>query len=445
MWTDVQAIPNSPKALVNDLDLELRNITNNTIWQPWVLNSTTNISALQQLPVRKRDSLNVAEQITVDNPLAGNYEFTVKGFAIPVGAQNFSIAYQVDTINTFNWYFPTSTDHLFPAQTNVIRFQSGYSTTTGQLELSTDNGNSWQLISSAIDLTRGYYKLVTPDLFSKALLRMKINSEIFVTDTFTISNRITTAVGFNCADSFMISWPKVTTASGYQVSRLGNRYMETFLTTTDTFAIFSKNTNTAKHFAITPMLGNKPAVSTYTFNYETAGTGCYVKSFLAIADLLNNGILSLELGTIYQVQSIRYEKQLANGFVEIGSQKIINNVQFQFTDKNLINGSNIYRVVLELTGGRKIYSPTAILYYIGKNTIAVYPNPLQRNGTLTVLAEQETDQYFELINNIGIVVLKKVVTDYPKQFALQNLPKGIYFYRFLKQGIKIQSGVLIIQ
>ena len=184
VWTDPQAVPNTTKALVNDLDLELRFIANNTLWQPWVLNSTANISALQQLPVRKRDSLNVAEQITVDNPPAGNYQFIVKGFTIPLGSQNFSIAYQQDSVDTFNWYFPTSTDHLFPAQTNVIRFESGYSTTTGQLEMSIDNGNSWQMVSNNIDLAKGYYKISTPDLLSKALLRMKINSEIFTTETF---------------------------------------------------------------------------------------------------------------------------------------------------------------------------------------------------------------------------------------------------------------------
>ncbi len=444
VWTDVQAIPNTPKALVNDLDLELRNITNNTIWQPWVLNSTANISALQQLPVRKRDSLNVVEQITVDNPLAGNYEFTVKGFAIPVGAQNFSIAYQVDTANTFNWYFPTSTDHLFPAQTNIIRFESGYSTTTGQLELSTDNGNSWQLISSAIDLTKGYYKLVTPDLFSKALLRMKINSEIFVTDTFTISKRITTAVGFNCADSFMISWPRVTAASGYQISRLGNRYMETFLITTDTFAIFAKNTNTAKHYTITPLLGTKTAVRTYTFNYETAGTGCYVKSLLASLNLSNEGMLLLELGTTVRIKSIAFEKQGVNGFIQINKITNITSLQYNAIDKTIKPGSNIYRAAIELTDGRLIYSSTAIIYFVGTKPAVVYPNPINRNGSLTILSEQNEALQFQLIDNNGIVVLQKQVSDYPQQISLVNLPKGIYYFRLLKENQKIETGILII-
>jgi hypothetical protein len=83
VWTDPPAAPNAAKALVNDLDLTIA--LGSTTWQPWVLNSTANINSLQQLPVRKRDSLNVVEQITIDNPVAGDYTVTVHGFAIPAG------------------------------------------------------------------------------------------------------------------------------------------------------------------------------------------------------------------------------------------------------------------------------------------------------------------------------------------------------------------------
>ncbi len=443
VWADPQAAPNTVKALVNDLDLELWYVATTTVCQPWVLNSTANITALQQLPVRKRDSLNVVEQITLDNPLAGNYEFNVKGFAIPLGTQNFSIAYQLDSTDTFSWYFPTSTDHLFPAQTNVIRFESGFNNLTAQLEMSIDNGNNWQLVSNNIDLTKGYYKLSTPDLFSKALLRMKINTSTFTTDTFTISKRINTTVGFNCPDSFLISWPRVAAASGYQLSHLGNQYMEPFFITTDTFVVISKTASPSKYYSVTPLLNNKAAVRTYTFNYETQGTGCYVKSFLANLTLSNEGNLLLELGTTYQVKSIRFEKQTTTGFRLVEKITTINGLQYQSIDPSIIPGSNIYRAVIELTDGRLIYSSTAIIYFVGTNPAVVYPNPVQRNGSLTVLAENEALQ-FQLIDNNGRVVLQKKLTDYPQQLSLLNLPKGIYYFRLMKDNRKVQSGVVII-
>lgn len=445
VWTDPQAIPNSAKALVNDLDVELKNKTTGTIWQPWVLNSSANITALQQPPSRKRDSLNTVEQITVDNPLAGVYELTVKGYAIPSGTQNFSIAYQLDSVDTFNWYFPTAADHLFPAQTNVLRFESGFNATSGRLEISTDNGTNWQLVSNNADITKGYYQLPTPDSFGKALLRMTINNQSFTTDTFTISKRITASVGFNCVDSFLIAWPKVATASAYQVYRLGAQYMEPLVITTDTFAVFSKITNTAKHYAIAPLLNNLPALSTYTFNYELQGTGCYFKSLLANLNNANQGELTLELGTTYHVKSISFEKQTSNGFRLLDKQTTITGFQYQSLDKFVTPGTNTYRAVVELTDGRFIYSTFAIIYFVGSSSAVIYPNPVQQNGSLTILSKQDGQLIFQLIDNMGRLVLQKQLVDSPEQLSLLNLPGGIYHYRLLRDAKKVQSGSIIIR
>ncbi len=444
VWTDLQALPNVSKALVNDLDFELKQISNSTLWQPWVLNSAANISAIQQTPVRKRDSLNVVEQITVENPPAGNYELTVKGFAVPSGTQNFSIAYQLDSANTFNWYFPTSTDHLFSGETNVIRFESGFPASTGLLEMSTDNGNSWQLISPTADITKGYYKLQTPSLTSKAILRMTINSQVFTTDTFTISKRNVPTVGFNCIDSFLLIWPKVTEASSYRLSRLGNQYMESFLTTTDTFAVFPKSTNPVKYYSVTPLIGTKAAVRSYTFNYETAGTGCYIKNFFADLNLSNEAELTLELGTTLRIKSIAFEKLTAVGFKQIDKTTAINTFQYYSLDKTIRPGSNIYRAVIELTNGQLIYSTAAAIYFIGADPLVVYPNPVQRNGSLTILSRLDDGLIFQLIDNYGKVVLQKKITESPQQLSLYSLPKGIYYFRLLKQNQKQQSEKLII-
>lgn len=444
VWTDPQAIPNSPKAIINDLDMGLVHAATNTTWLPWVLNTAANSSSLQQLPVRKRDSLNVAEQITVDFPVSGEYIITVKGSSIPTGSQNFSIAYQLDSVDTFNWLFPTSTDHLFPTQTNLIRFESSFATSTGIMEMSIDKGASWQLVSNNIDLTKGFFKIQVPDIFSKTLLRMKINSQTFTSDTFTISKRLTPFVGFNCSDSFMLVWPKVKEASSYQLYRLGNLYMEPFQTTTDTFAIFSKINNPQKYYAIAPLLQNKTTIRTYTFNYELQGTGCYIKSFFASLSSTNEAELKLLLGTTYNIKSILFEKQTATGFSLIEKQTVINGLTYLSLDKKIHPGSNIYRVVLELTDGRLITTPVAIIYFIGETTAVIYPNPVQRNGSVTILSKLEDQLFFQLIDNLGRVVLQKQLTDELQQISTNNLQKGIYYYRIIKKDRKVQTGRLII-
>lgn len=444
VWNDAPAVPNSSKALVNDLDMELVNSTDNSIWHPWVLNAAPSSTALQQSPVRKRDSLNVVEQITIDSPMAASYIISVKGFAIPSGTQDFSIAYQLDSADAFTWLFPTGSDHLTSGSSNIIRFESSFTSPLGLLEWSIDNGNTWQTISNSVELSKGFYRISTPDIFSKALLRISLNGQLFTTDTFTISKRIFTTVGFNCPDSFLLAWSRVPAASGYQIYQLNRQYMQPLLTTADTFMLFSKNINPSKHYAVAPLLGNIVALRSYTFNYETAGTGCYFKSILARLRLGDEAEISVDLGTNYGIQSLRIEKQTPDGFTLIKKITNLSGLTFQALDPSVYPGTNRYRAVVELSGGRLIYSDIAIIYSVGLQPAVIYPNPVRRNEKITILAKIEDQIIFQLIDNVGREVRRKQLTEFPEQISFENLPKGVYFFRILKENKKIQSGSIII-
>ena len=61
---------------INDIDIEL--ITPPGIsYKPWVLDYAANSSNLNQNAVRNFDGRNNMEQVTIDNPLAGNYTLNV--------------------------------------------------------------------------------------------------------------------------------------------------------------------------------------------------------------------------------------------------------------------------------------------------------------------------------------------------------------------------------
>lgn len=444
VWTDPAAAPNNTKALINDLDLTVTDVSNNTVLQPWVLNSGSSASALQQLPIRKRDSLNVVEQVTIDAPSAGNYLVTVNGYAVSSASSNFAIAYSIDTIDRFIWHFPTGSDHLFPGQANVLRFHSSYANTSGTLLLSTDDGINWQTIDANVDLSKGYYQLNTSQISSRAILRMMINNTSYNSNTFTISQRPITTVGFNCADSVMFSWTAVPAATAYRITQLGSQYMEPLIVTTSNFLVLSKQTITSKHFAVTPLYGNVAAVRSYTYNYETQGTGCYIRSFIANKTINDEGSLNLELSTGYQVKSISFEEYTRNGFIPISQQPFANNLLLSAIDPELILGNNLYRAVIELQNGNLIYSDTASIYHTGSKNAVIYPNPAPVKGSVTVLTEQD-DLQFQLIDNNGRIVLQQRINDYPQQVSLTNVQRGIYYYRLVKKNNKVQSGILIIQ
>ena len=103
VWNDPPAVPNATKALINDLDLELSEISSGQSWRPWVLNPFPHVDSLSQLAKRKKDTLNNIEQITIENPVAGIYQLKVTGENVTTTSQNVHIAWQLDPADRFEW------------------------------------------------------------------------------------------------------------------------------------------------------------------------------------------------------------------------------------------------------------------------------------------------------------------------------------------------------
>src|SRR5436190_2103289 len=240
-----------PNSLINDLDLELKEVSSGQTWQPWGLNSFPHVDSLLQLAKRKRDSLNNIEQITIDNPAAGNYQLKVTAFKVITASQNFHIAWELDSANKFEWQFPTANDFIFPSKNNTIRWQSSFANTSGTLEYST-GGNICQPLEISVDLNTGDYTWSVPAVTSIGLLRMSIGTNVFVSDTFTIANRTITGVGFNCPDSFLFYWNKLPGITNYTVYKLGSKYLEPITVTSDSFMLLAKTTNPSLHYAVAP-------------------------------------------------------------------------------------------------------------------------------------------------------------------------------------------------
>ncbi|HEY0680414.1 MAG TPA: S8 family serine peptidase, partial [Chitinophagaceae bacterium] len=170
-WTDPPAQANAFSALVNDLDLELVHLQSGNSWLPWTLSRFALRDSLLLPAIRGRDSINNAEQITLENPPAGDYEINVKGKRISSSSQSYFISYGADTMNRFNWMYPMPADPVMSGTNQMLRWTSGYAAgTTGKLELSLTRGTSWETIESNADLSRNYIRFTTPDTFSTALV-----------------------------------------------------------------------------------------------------------------------------------------------------------------------------------------------------------------------------------------------------------------------------------
>ena len=394
VWNDLPAASNAFTALKNDLDIRVTSPTSQ-VFLPWVLNSFPNIDSLNLLPVRKRDSLNNIEQVTIEDPTAGNYTINVSGFSVQGQAQPFSIAYQFDTANTFFWHFPAAADNIFPAAYNLLRWGSSFGNSAASMDYSVDKGITWLPIPTSINLSAGYTKWIAPDTNTTALLRMNIGVTHFVSDTFTISARSDIHVGFNCPDSVLLYWNRNNGVTKYQLSGLGSKYLEPIIAVADTQYIFKKTSLPNTSFAVSALFAGKPGVKSYTLNYNTQGTSCYVNNLTA--DLKNNnGFIQLSLGTTYLVKKIIFQKLSGGNFITLAEDNIINGTRYNTTDVNLHTGYNIYRVVVYLTDGKIIYSSIEQIFYQGNNDVIIFPNPVVAGSILHL--------NFRLLNNQLIIL-----------------------------------------
>ena len=444
VWNDLPAAPNVAKALINDLDLELKEISSGLIWQPWVLNPFPHVDSLLQLPKRKRDTLNNTEQITVENPAAGNYQLKVTGFNVTTASQNFHVAWQIDSADKFEWQFPTANDFIFPSANNTIRWRSSFATSNGTLEYSI-GGNIWQLIQNSTDLNSGNYKWNVPSATSIALLRMTIGSNVFLSDTFTIANRTTTGVGFNCPDSFLIYWNKLPSVTNYEIYKLGEKYLEPLTLTADSFLILGKTTNPSLHYAAAPIIGNREGVKSYTFNYTIQGVECYVRSFLAFL-IGNTAQLTFSVGSLYNVNKIVFEK--FNGTVYTPFHTIANPTAliYNFTDGSLMKGLNVYRVRLELAGGRVIYSSIETVYYFDGSEFIVYPNPASQYSPITILSDNQFEPAtLQVISMQGQKIYEMKLNDVSNQLPVGRLSKGVHLLRITRKDQKDVVLKLFVQ
>ena len=444
-WTDPAAVANAPKALINDLDIELVNNGNGQVWQPWVLSPAPILDSLLLPAVRKKDTLNNIEQITIDNPATGTYTIRVKGFSIPAGSQPFFIAWQAVAADAFQWQFPVAVDYVKGGENSLVRWSSTFNTTAGLLEYSLNKGVSWQTVNNATALATGSAYWPAPDTFSNALLRMTINGQVFTSDTFTISSVMPVSVGFNCPDSAMLYWNRVPGVNNYAVYRLGDKYLQPLLTTADTSLIIRQPGNLL-WYTVAPVIGNRQGLKAYTINYQTQGVDCYLKNFLAGLENANTGVLSAEIGTTYNVKSITFEKRMGNGYQPLLTVQPVTTLAFEWVDRNLVDGVNTYRVAIELSNGKIIYSDPQSIYYFLTTRYIIFPNPVKVTGSLWVLTKEEPENtHLLLFNTLGQQVLQYRLSQTVETVPLNGLKNGLYFILIQKNGKKEFTGKVMVR
>lgn len=453
-WTDTAAAVNNSKALTNDLDLEIVHIGSGIIYKPWVLNMFPHFDSLGKLPTRKRDSLNTAEQVSIELPASGNYQIRVTGTSV-TGMVPFNIAFNIDTLNTFTFTSPQHANDVNREEISdlTIKWKTfvADTNTTGNLFISYNDGGNWQLLKQNHKIYTNQFSWPIKDTNSTAVLKMETGFGNFLSPSFIISSVNRPSVDFACADSFRLSWKQHVYATGYKIYTLTDSpYLKHILTVTDSFAVLKRTVYPTLVYAVEPVLGNNlPAIRSIAFDVTLQGVKCFYKTFYY--NLLDGNKLDmvLELSMPTYTDSIYFEQVTASGNILkiYGGINATNSVSiYHYPVADLQAGATYLRARIKLKTGAIVYTEIISVLTSGNKNILFYPNPVPVNGQLSYMLMQgvPADSQLQLFDATGRLII--AYSSLPNNISFKKLPHGMVIYKLLNhENVVIETGKIIIQ
>ena len=307
-WHDKEGSANAIPSLVNDLDIELFDNSGNSVELPWILDATATSAALNAIAIKGVDHINNMEQITIDNPSTGIYSLMVNGNSIPFGPQEYSVSY-VFIMDEITVTYPLGGEGWVPSESEVIRWDAYGESGSFTLEYTIDAGASWTTISSSISGGSRQYTLNSvPNInTSNAKIRISRNGVSDESDSYftiiSVPQNIT--VSWICPDSIYVYWSQVIGATSYEVSMLGNMYMDSMTTTNALMAlIINPNpSNADSWFSVRANINGGKGRRAISINAQSINNSCLgppLAAFSLLDPVSCSGILSFIDESMYQ-------------------------------------------------------------------------------------------------------------------------------------------------
>ncbi len=275
-WHDKEASSSASIALVNDINTTL-DLPSGISYSPLVLDETPTQSALNSIAVPGIDDLNNMEQIVIDSPVAGIYTLNIDGYSIPYGPQEYWVSYEIIT-NEIELTYPIGGEGFVPGESEIIRWDACEGSTPFMLEYTTD-GTTWNTINSNINAEYRWYTWSVPNTISDMVkIRVSRGGSSDISDeNFTIVGVPQNVfVDWICPDSIYVFWSVVNGATSYEVSMLGNVYMDSMTTSTVSNAFFLNPNPTIvdSWFSVCAKVNNGKGRRSLAVNQQPTYNGC---------------------------------------------------------------------------------------------------------------------------------------------------------------------------
>ncbi|MEL6865457.1 MAG: S8 family peptidase, partial [Bacteroidota bacterium] len=235
-WHDAEAEAFAAKTLINDLDLVIT-APNGQIYRPWVLNHDT--LHVADLATRQIDTLNNIEQVTIDDPQAGNYTVSIFGKEVPVGPQSYVMTYEwvsPEVVVTF----PYGGEKLVPGSEEMVQWDTDETNTqTFDVDYSLDGGSTWINLATSVPADVRYIDWTIPEAFTEqATVRVSksgtsVNGQSSST-FYIIDSPENLAASPFCEELIRLTWSEVSYADSYEIYLFDGEQMSRIGTSQDT-------------------------------------------------------------------------------------------------------------------------------------------------------------------------------------------------------------------
>ncbi|MCA8831529.1 S8 family serine peptidase [Hymenobacter pini] len=445
-WTDPAAAANAATTLVNDLDLTLQAAGGAQSWYPWTLSAYPHLDSLA-LPARRRPNhRDNVEQITIDSPAAGNYLIRVQGNRLGQGPQPFSVAYELE--NGLTWVHPSKARNLRAGESALLRWQWAGPATAARLEYKPAGQTTWSTISPSLDLVQQTFRWTAPNTTEVAQLRLLSGAGATLSDTFFVARPLALNVGYTCSDETLLNWRRVAGATQYQVYVLGATHLEPYRLLADTALLLTPVDMVARYYAVAPVIQGRVGERGSTLDITQPEFGCYIRSFLPQQSVMDTVRFTLVLGSTYRVQTVALERRNPDGtFSAVQTRTTGLQLTTQLIDPQPQPGQNGYRVRLQLTSGRVLYSRVEEVFYVpAVADVLVYPVPLTAGEPLTVVGPPDQELRVRLFDMTGRLLSEQTTdTSVIKALDTHGLRPGTYWLRIsMPGGREVSRRILVL-
>ncbi|MBK8956126.1 MAG: S8 family serine peptidase [Saprospiraceae bacterium] len=231
-WPEKEASLMAEKALINDIDFVVTD-PGGTQLKPWLLDPSPNPVTLAAGAGKGTDTLNNFEQVSIVEPMAGEYTLKINGKFVPSSDVDLFILYEIED-QFLRLTYPVGGEQFSITESSQIHF-TAYGNDSINIFLSTNAGADWLNIGKRIAGSRLATFVIPNNLSSDScLIRIQQGNQSDQSDFFTITNGV---LGFNftkyCPGEMELSWNR-SSKDSFLVYQLGNKYMEAAATTSET-------------------------------------------------------------------------------------------------------------------------------------------------------------------------------------------------------------------